>query len=343
MSNWGGEDLSTVLPARIKPSSTFSANSQLSGTVSALLVSAGSRVKPGDVLAKLDSEELGDEITRAQRRVRFAESRLAALHPKRDHSAKRMEKERYQVALRSKRAAIERLTAYSYADLEKAWNDAKRRTAEIRSLVDQQLATAAELDGATARELQALNELKAAREHKSRLKQEADQAESQLRMTGTEIQEPTNPDALLAVQMELEDAREALKQTVQKKQFMQVRAIRQGTVLRVEVHPGDTVVVGQALLQIADLSELRFEVPISAALAEVVHPGRAVFVRIPTDPPRRQPAKVSSVLLSTDQDRPSYIVQIAIPNPNPDAILAGLDGAVEFPHLDSQWKRHPSF
>jgi multidrug efflux pump subunit AcrA (membrane-fusion protein) len=341
LPGWRSEELRTVLPARIKPSTTFAANSELAGRVVSVAISPGTLVKAGQTLATLDSDELTDEIERARRRVKIDENRIAVLRHPGSRAAKRVETERYQSALHAKKAARERLGAYSTADMEKAWTEAKRRTAQIRSLLDQQLATASELDDALSREQDTLNALKNAREHWSRLKQEAEIADSQVRMARVDTSE--DPNTLLAAQMDLDDAREALRQAQQKERAKTITARRAGTVLRVDVHPGDRVTPGEALFQIADLSELNFEVPVSASIAEQVHPGRAVVVRIPTDPPRTQAASVASVLLSPDQDHPSYIVRITIPNPNPAAILAGLEGAVEFPHLGSQWKRRPSY
>ncbi len=336
------DDLSTVLPARIKPSNTFVTSSELAGRVASVLVVPGSQVKAGQTLATLQSDELKDDLDRARRRIQFLESRIAMLRPARRRQGSRVQQEQYSSALRARRSAAERLSGYSTGDAEKAWADAKRRTAQIRALIDQQLATTAEVDDAAARERQALSELKAAREHLSRLKQESEQADAQLHLTRADPVE-SNAEALLSAQMDLEDARESLRQFTQKEQGREVRANRAGAVLRVDVHTGDRVIAGQPLFQIADISELDFEVPVSAGVAELVHPGRAVFVRIPTDPPRRQPATVSSVLLSAEQDHSSYIVRVTIPNPNPAAILAGLEGAVEFPHLGSQWKRRPSY
>jgi membrane fusion protein, multidrug efflux system len=341
LPGWRNDDLSTVLPARIKPSTTFAANTELAGRVVSVAVSPGTLVRAGQTLATLDSDELNDEIERARRRVKFDESRTTVLRHPGSRAAKRVETERYQSALHAKKAARERLGVYSTMDMEKAWTEAKRRTAQIRSLLDQQLATASELDDALSREQDALNALKNAREHWSRLKQEAQIADSQVRMARVDTSE--DPNTLLAAQMDLDDAREALRQAQQKERAKTITARRAGTVLRVDVHPGDRVTPGEALFQIADLSELNFEVPVSASIAEQVRPGRAVVVRIPTDPPRTQAASVASVLLSPDQDHPSYIVRITIPNPNPAAILAGLEGAVEFPHLGSQWKRRPSY
>ncbi len=341
LPRWHGEDFSTVLPARIKPSATFAATAELAGRVVSVAVAPGAQVKLGQMLATLVSDDLRDEVERAQRRVRFAESRASALRNQGGRGAKRVETERYHNALRAKKAARERLGLYSIADSEKVWTEAKGRTAQVRQLFDQQLATSSELDGALAHEQDALNGLKSAREHWSRLKQEAELADSQALLASV----PTggDSDALLATQMELEDAREALRLTKEKQRGQTVVARREGTVLRVDAHAGERVTAGEALFQIADLSELNFEVPVSAGMAEEVHAGRAVVVRIPTDPPIKRPAAVSSVLLSPDQDHPSYIVRITIPNPRPTAILAGLEGAVEFPHLGSQWKHRPSY
>ncbi len=343
-SSWHSGDISTVLPARIKPSVTFGAASDLSGKVISVLVTPGTQVQPGQVLATVESEDLNTEIDRARRRVKFAESRIAALRPAgRRGAAQRLQAERYQNALHARKAARERLGGYSVADMDKMLQQARTRTAQIRSLMEQQLATSAELDEAMARERDASSGVKAAREHWSRLKQEADLADSQLRLAKTDTSSAGNADALLSAQLELEDARESLRQVQGRAKGKNVVANRGGTVLRADIHTGDRVGAGEVLFQIADVSELNFEVPITAGMAEQVHPGRPVVVRIPTDPPRSQPAAVSSVLLSPDQDHPSYIVRITIPNPNPAAILAGLEGAVEFPHMGSKWKLRPSY
>lgn len=343
LPSWHSDELSTVLPARIKASTTFAVTTELPGRLVTILVSPGAQVKPGQVLATIESDELNVEIERAQRRIKFAETRKASLRPPDNRKHKRLQAERFQSAVRAKKAARERLLGYSVGDAERAWQQAKSRSAQIRSLVEQQLATSAELDDAAARERDALSALKSAREHFSRLKQEAEIADSQLRMTRSESAPVVDSDAVLSVQIELEDAREALRQLREKERNKNITARRGGTVLRADLHPGDRVAVGEQIFQIADLSELNFEVPVPAGIAEQIRPGRAVVVRIPTDPPRSQPASVSSVLLSPDQDHASYIVRVTIPNPNPAAILAGLEGAVEFPHLGSKWKRRPSY
>ena len=195
LPGWHRDDLSTVLPARIRPSGTFAATAEIPGRVTSVLVAAGAHVDAGQKLAVLESDELLDEVQRAQRRCKLAESRVTVLRAGDRRGPKPAQREQYQTALKGTKAARERLSGYSVADVEKVWMQAKTRTSQIRALLDQQLATAAELDDALAREQDALTNVKSAREHWSRLKQEAELADSQLRMARTEP--GRDPDVLL--------------------------------------------------------------------------------------------------------------------------------------------------
>src|SRR5437763_3555294 len=62
LPGWRSDELSTVLPARIKPSTTFAANTELGGRVVSVAVSPGAQVRAGQTLATLESDDLKDEI-----------------------------------------------------------------------------------------------------------------------------------------------------------------------------------------------------------------------------------------------------------------------------------------
>ncbi len=333
---------STVLTARIKPVQSFTINAEFPGKVTSVQVAPGAEVKAGETLAVLESEELAEQWERAQRRYKFVQNRLAAARAAEGKNRRaRIEREQLETAARARQAARERLRAYSVADAEKAHADAKARLTQLRSLMEQQLATRAEAEESQAQEQAAGRNLQAAREHWSRLKQEADAAESQLRLS--RMQSSTAGGELLNAQLELEEAKEALRAASARMFNQFVTAPRAGTILRVSLQAGDRVTSGTPLFQIADLSKLTFEVPVSAKVAQHISPGSSVAVRVPTEPPIRVAAEVSSVMLVPDQDRQFYLVQVTIPNPNRAAILAGLEGAVEFPHLDSSLTRQRSF
>lgn len=324
----------TTLPAHIEPAMTFTLQAEFPGKVTSVLVSQGMNVKPGQTLALLDSTELTADVERARRRLKFAETRLATAQAaeKRNGTA-RIQREQFESAKKARKAAAERLEAFSAADAEKSYDQARERLSQIRALLDQQLATRAELDECEAREQIELRNLKAAREHRSRLKQEFDSADSQVRVA-TMHSEVSSGGALQSAQMEVEDARNSLRVAIERVLTQRIAAQSAGTVLEIPLHPGERVVAGTPLLKIADLSRLTFEVPVAAKLAEQIPTGSPVVVRLPTDPPMLIPASVSSVILVPDQASQSYLVRITIPNPNPAAILAGLEGAVEFHHLE---------
>ncbi len=163
LPGWHSDDLSTVLPARIRPSGTFAVTTEIPGRITSVLVTAGAHVDAGQKLAVLESDELLDEVQRAQRRCKLAESRVAVLRAGERGGPKPAQREQYQTALKGIKASRERLAGYSVADVEAIWVKAKKRTAKIRALLDKQLATAAELDDALAREQDAINNFKSAR------------------------------------------------------------------------------------------------------------------------------------------------------------------------------------
>jgi len=100
------------------------------------------------------------------------------------------------------------------------------------------------------------------------------------------------------------------------------------------VSAGDSVPGGSPLLQVADLTTLVFEAPVTASIARAVGPGSPVMARIPSDPPARVPAKVASVTPSPDPVKQAYLVRVEVPNPDARTIVAGLEGAVEIRHVE---------
>jgi multidrug resistance efflux pump len=139
--------------------------------------------------------------------------------------------------------------------------------------------------------------------------------------------------------IELADARAALDAALRQQSELRVKATGEGVVLSSMLSPGDRVFAGTPILYIADDSRLSFEAAVSATLARAIHPGDAVRLRIPTDPPRQVDAQVSSVALAPDPIQQSYVVRAVIGNPDRNAILVGMEGAIEFHHPEGAWRR----
>ena len=102
--------------------------------------------------------------------------------------------------------------------------------------------------------------------------------------------------------------------------------------IRVNATLGGAIQEGAPLIEIANSGNLHFDVSAPATIARSIHQGDPVLVRVPTDPPAEVPARVSQVLLEPDPQQLSYLIRVTIPNPAPDRLLVGLEGAVAFNH-----------
>ncbi len=322
----------TVLPARIEAGAQFNLFSEFPGVVRAVLVSPGSRVKKGEAMVQLENTEISTQLANSRRRVEITALRLRDVRA-REHSGRGLsaQTERQAAAIRDRDAARDRLQAFSLEQTEGALAAATRRITEIRSLIGQGLATSAELDNARVQEQSAVRDLNTAREHLSRLKQESEQAESQVRLVQVR-QETPNPDAFSA-EWELEEARSALPVAEGRARRLVVTAPAAGTVIELPVRAGESILSGVPLARIVDLSCLMISAPVSAQIARQIPIGKAVQVRLPTDPPVRLESKVQSVTIAPDSAQRAYLIHASIVNPEPQLVLVGLEAALEFDHL----------
>ncbi len=323
----------TVLPALIRAARMEAITVPFSARVARVLVAPGSKVKNGELLAVLESEEVNERIVSARRRVAICATRAGA-DPQSSIEANGL---RSRSAEASLAAAQRRMAEYSSSATEAAYSRATERRQKIAALVRDHMATSAELDAAGHEEQNWLRNLRAEHDQQSRLSEELRTAEVQAALVRTEIAAP-HPERT-AARIELAEAQEALRSALRQQSELEVRAPRDGIVLSSVPAGGDRVFVGSPVFHLADTSQLSFEAAVSAKLAGEIHPGDAVRLRIPTDPPRYASAKISTVALAPDPTQQSYIVRAVTPNPEPSSVLVGLEGAIEFPHRERTWRR----
>jgi HlyD family secretion protein len=325
----------TVLPAKIEPLRLITVASDYTGVLTALPAATAKEIKEGELLAVVHSDELAADRQRAERRLELAKQRYAfAKSLDAGQANKQIHNEELAVAKMAAQTANERLNSYSVAELEKSYADAQRRVQDVKDLLQQKLATEYEYDEALNKERSEFRNLSAGREHLSRLRQEADLGTANLRML--QIKSGRGTVDVQSAEIEMRDAAESLSITEQRLAKCQIRARMPGTVLQVMARTGDTVAAGSPLLQIADLTVLTFEAPVTATIARSLFTGMQVTVRVPTDPPARVAAKITSVSAAPDPAKQAYLVKINVPNPDPSTILAGLEGAVEFRHKEQK-------
>jgi multidrug resistance efflux pump len=317
----------TILPASIRPHTFATISSEFSGQVAAVHVSPGTKVNAGDPLITLVNADLQMEYEKAKLHLGTVQQRL-------DHRAGSTDENQSQAA-GALEAAKERLTGFSLDEAKNAHDAAVTKVRDLQKLVQQQLATELELNEARRLEDAAQRDLRAQREHLSRLNEEVDVARARL---DPSRQGSLSRSEMLNLNMELREAAEALRIATARRDSQRILAKVSGTVLRTMVNAGDEIPSGVPLLQVGQLDQLDFDVPVGADLAQRIKVGQKVNVRVPTDPPTHMSAPVSAILLVATQDQSAYTVRVTMRNPSPAAVLVGLAGEVEFPHAEGSWR-----
>ena len=333
-SGFASSGMETVLPAHIRASGLYAINASMAGTVTELSVKPGDFVAAGQLLAVIVNPEIDGLVERTRRRMELAEARLAPPQAPTAPPQRRWLDEQHASAERNLRAAEQRLRDFSLADAEQTYARAKADAGRIRSLLDRHLATDREAEDSQRQADHEFRNLSARRESGARLGQELEAAQSQVKMARLQLDSavPPPPADSGYARLEFEEAKSAYDTLIARRDGLRVTAERGGTIIQVNATQGGAIQEGAVLVQIANSTNLHFDVSAPATIAKAVHAGDAVLVRVPTDPPSEVPARVAQVLLEPDPQQLSYLIRVTIPNPAPDRLLVGLEGAVAFSH-----------
>ena len=323
----------TTLPARIGPYSQSDLVSETAAEVLSVHGQAGEQVEAGDLLVMLDNRELSSQVTAAQMRLEVAGVHLRSARADRDSSRDdALLQEQMRSAERSRDMARQRLDALRLKELEDAVKEADTRLQEIQSLVRRGLATDLELRAFQGRRSDAQRELASLLEHRSRLMQELAEADSRVRLL--EIQASGRSDSSARAEADYADAKAAFEAAQRRLDSLCVTAPSRGTILSMNIQPGDRIAAGTLLVRIADLANLSIAAPVTPSVARKIKVGRAVTVLLPGEPPQRTAATVREVTLTPDASHQSYLIKTVIPNPDPGTVLVGLEAQLEIDHTD---------
>lgn len=325
----------TALPAKITAGSSFLVTVKLSGRLQALHVKTGDWVQEGQVLAELVNADLQAELARAALRVQLASQAAGSAAGQQGSVRQQTLDEEYRAAVAHRESVRRRMATFSLTAAEDAYERARKALEITEKLAAQRLATAVELDNARRQEAGEARNRAAARETAQSLEEELQNAERRLSRVEAQRTEPAGIEGQMA-RLNLEEAQANLRTLETRIADLVIRAPGAGRIVQIAATPGNELTAGMTLLQVVDLARLNFDVPVTSKVAQSIHADDPVEVIIPKDPPLRLDARVSEIQLSPEQQQP-YVVRVTIPNPSPDEILVGLEGAVRFPHGQTFW------
>jgi multidrug resistance efflux pump len=245
----------------------------------------GMFVKQGDILLRLDTERLDNEIKRMKRRVEVGEGELQKGREMADHLLEQFKSSRAKIeaelaqAQEQIRLAKERcLSEVRLAEAE--FKYAEHDEAVVRTLVNKNVSVRADLDKAVLRTSEAREKLAQARIPIDEGKPEVLRRgltslskDCRVKLAELGVKQDIKQGEIEADQLHLANLELERRQAV-------LRAPITGVVTTGDIRPGDTLELGKPVLEIAEQSGFRFEVAVPTGEMEDIQVGMPVRIRL---------------------------------------------------------------
>ncbi len=252
---------------------------EISGQLSALLVSEGDKVSAGDILYKLDTKDLQARVASAQTAISVAKAGIAAAQARLDKAERGPRKEEIQSA----RATVAKVKAQvQLAKLEKN---------RLQRLVESNSATQQQLDQASTAYQTALKSLEEAQQHLKLLEagtrpEDIAAAKAQLQLSKAQLE---------SAQARLHEANLALAHAV-------VTAPFNGTVVKTWHNPGETVSPGMPVVSLMDPASLHIDANVEETDLRKVSDGDLVDISVDAYPDLHLTGTVEAVIDVTQSE-----------------------------------------
>ena len=320
-------------------------SARLAGRITALTVKEGDRVTKGQVLARLDDEELAAEVRRQEAALRTARSTLRDL----EAGARREEVEAARAAVAQAQARLDDLlegarpqevedarAAVRSAEATRLWTERDLRRAQ--ELFGRELISAQEVDRARqafevaeAQERSARERLALALEGPrpqqvaaARAEVKAAQDRLALLLAGS------RPDQVEAARGQLEQARSALALAQSRRREMTLVAPSDGVVLRKNLEAGEMANPGVSVVTLVDPRDVWVRAYVPEEEVGRVKVGQAARVRVDAYPSRPFAGRITEIAseaeftprnVQTRKERVNLVFRIKIAVDNPDGVL----------------------
>ncbi|MEI7025765.1 efflux RND transporter periplasmic adaptor subunit [Paenibacillus sp. y28] len=305
---------------KIAPDQTVQIVSKTSGKVKSVEVGEGAKVKQGDVLVQLETDDLELQVNQAQAGLAAAQAKLADTEAGarlQDIQAARSGVDQAAGTVRQTAAAVEQAQAA---------NELQQRTFnKLRNRFDNGEVTQDELDQGqlAAEKTRTAYEQALAQKLAAEATLSSTQAKYDLLRAGATS---STLDALRAevtrTQAALEIARNAMNQAA-------VRAPIDGTVVKKIIHPGEMAQAGSALLTVVDMHQVSVEVSVPENMIQQVKVGQQADVRVASLQGKAFEGTVSFASPVSDSASNTFPVKLTVPNAD-GLLLAGTLAEVSF-------------
>jgi multidrug resistance efflux pump len=320
-------------------------SAKLTGRVVELHVQEGQPVERGQPLARLDAEELGADVVRAEAALAATEAQLRDL----EAGARPQEIREAEARVAQAQARLDDLRAGSRAqEIEQAraalrnaavtreWT--QRELERTRELYSRDLVAAQDLDRARQAHESAAAQEQAARERLELLEagprqHEVEAARAELRAAGERLallRAGARAQEVEGARARVAEARAALALARARLDETQLASPVTGVVLRKNAEAGETVSPGVSILTLMDPADLWVRVYVPETEIGRIKLGQAALLRVDAYPGRTFAGRVTEIAneaeftprnVQTRKERVNLVFRVKVAVPNPDGVL----------------------
>lgn len=296
---------------KIAPAQTTLIYAKNAGRVAAVNVEEGSKVKKGDVLVQLETEDLTQQMNQAQANYEAAQAKLNDVF----NGARPQDIQSAQGAVNQSKAGVD--TADAAAEQAKAAYDLVQKTYnQVKNRYDEGSASKSELDNATLNDDKARTsyEQTAAGQKSASAALSSAQAKLDLLRAGA------TAESIAALRAQANQAQAALELAKNALENASIKSPTDGIVVKRMIEPGElaftSMPTGTELLTIVSMDSVNVEASVPEDLISQVKEGASIPVTLPSIPGKTFEGTVTFVSPVSDQNNNTFPIKVMVKNPD---------------------------
>jgi HlyD family secretion protein len=303
------------LSGKINPDQEIKVVSRLSGKVASVAVLEGAKVKKGDVLLELETDDLQQQVKQAEAALTATKAKLADTQA----GARAQEVQAARSAVTAAQGALDQATAAAQ-QAKAAFELSTSTYNRLRNMYDSNSSvTKDDLDRGTFdyEKAKASHEQAMAAQKSAAAQVEAAQAKLELTQSGA------TAGTIQALQAEVDRLTAALELANNALANATILAPADGIVVKRAIQPGEMAQPGVALLTVVNMKQVQIELSVAENLIGKVKEGTAVDVKVINIPEKAFTGVITFVSPISNPNSSTFPVKVTVDN-SEELLFAGM-------------------
>ncbi|KIL40060.1 hypothetical protein SD70_16155 [Gordoniibacillus kamchatkensis] len=309
---------------KIAPSQTTRIYAKNPGRVAAVNVTEGSKVKKGDVLVQLETDDLTQQVNSAQAALDQAQAALNDAQ----NGARPQDLQAAEAGVAQAKASVDNANA-AVEGAKAAFDLATKTYNQVKNHYDEGAVSKSDLDNATMNYDKAKSGYEQAVAGQATAKAALSAAQSKLDLARA----GATAEAINGLKARANQAQAALELAKNALEAASIKAPADGTIVKKLIEPGEMAFTmmpsGTELLVMVNMDTVDVDVSVPEDMVAQVKEGASVKVTLPSIPDKTFDGTVTFVSPVSDQNNNTFPVKVAVKNSD-GALRAGAVAVVSF-------------